>query len=82
MQKPNEMMCSEWRSHPVTLYILDSINVTIKELEEVWSTGGYVSDTEFETLKLNLKALGMAQALNHMYDEIKDIAQENDDVEA
>jgi len=70
VDKPAKDVRHEWRVHPVTKYLLRDIQGTIDNIGDMFTQGSFVSDTEFETVKLHLKAVGAAEALALIYDEI------------
>ena len=75
MEKPERALCMEWRSHPCTKYILEYIEEGIEMFGDQFVAGELVSDTEFKTTKLMLAAVGAAQALQQISDEIATIAE-------
>lgn len=74
MKKPIQEMCQEWRAHPCTKYLLEFIETYIGDLEVGFSSGTYVSDTEFKTIKAVLRAHGMCEALEVVYGEVDRMA--------
>lgn len=76
MDKPAHDVCREWQAHPVTKFLLSEIDETISRIENEFSSGGYVSDTEFSTIKLTLEAVGGTKALNKLYEYIEELHEE------
>lgn len=84
MEKPTYEQAVDWYTSRVTRYLLEEINDTVNEIQDIWVEGGYTGDNEFDTIQLNSRALGNVQALLNLKDFIESLAEEvtNDKDEA
>jgi len=83
LEKPTFEQVADWDTNKVTQYVLNEIDETISEIQDVWLEGGYTSATSDETIQLNSKALGAAQALLNLKDFVDSLSEvEYDEDEA
>lgn len=64
-----------WKSHPVTLRLLQLLRKWQEGLKDDWATGQFTEETEFKTAVTQAKALGNLQTCKRIedldYDELQ-----------
>lgn len=67
-----------WREHPKTKEFVALLETQVKEMQEEWLSGSWVSSDGHQATANSLRNLGGAQAFWTMAQAIKDIRIDND----
>ena len=70
--KPLRVEVNEWKQNKVTKYLVETINADLELIKEVWTSGGYTTESQSGTIQLNSQALGSITAIRNVLDLIED----------
>lgn len=66
-----------WFSHPCTQAIMLMLEGDMANIVASWKNGAYTSNTTDQTIQLNSKYLGMAQGIETVLENIKDVRRKD-----